>query len=114
MVYVGNGRAEQRKDAIARILDHVALIAMHGVHHELYSGIDKGARLFGIEVFDEPHRVLDVSKESSNGLALPVCGPSGFHRCLLGTDTFDEMFGCVANGGRGLGESGVRSLESAV
>ena len=43
VIFVSDGRPEERKDAIAQGLGHVALIAMHGVHHELQSGIDDAA-----------------------------------------------------------------------
>jgi hypothetical protein len=32
---MGNGGAEQGKDAIARHLSDIALVAMDGIHHEL-------------------------------------------------------------------------------
>jgi hypothetical protein len=43
---------EQREDAVPARLRDIALVAVHGVHHELEGRIDDGARLLGIEPFD--------------------------------------------------------------
>src|SRR5712692_4961549 len=115
MVFMGNGRAEQGKDAIARVLDHVAFIAMDRIHHELDGWIDNGARLFGIEVFHEVHRAFDVGKKGSYGFAFAVRGGTRFPCCLLGPNALGKVRGRVANGGLGSRrvrgpKSGVRSL----
>jgi hypothetical protein len=60
---------------------------MDGVHHELESGIDEPASVFGVEVFDEGGRVFDISKEGGNGFALAVWSTTGFHGGLLSKDT---------------------------
>ena len=52
MIFMGKRRAKERKDAIAQCLRDIAVIAMHGVHHELQSGINNRPRLFGIKPFD--------------------------------------------------------------
>ena len=41
MVFVGNGGAKQRHNAIAEHLIDRALEAVHGVHHEMDSGIEE-------------------------------------------------------------------------
>ena len=74
MIFVGNRRAEQRQDAIAHGLGDVALVAVHGVHHELQSRIDDAARLFGIEVFQQGHGALDVGKQHGDLFALAFQG----------------------------------------
>ena len=55
-------------------LGDVALVAMHGVHHELQSRIDDAARLLGIEVFQQCHGTLDVSKQYGDLFALAFQG----------------------------------------
>ncbi len=53
MIFMGNRRTKERKDAIAQGLGDIALVAMHGVHHQLQSGINNRLRLFGIEAFNQ-------------------------------------------------------------
>ena len=60
---MGKRRAEQRKDAIAQGLGHIALIAMHGVHHQLQGGIDNRPCFFGIKSFDQRRRAFEIGKE---------------------------------------------------
>jgi hypothetical protein len=62
-------RAEQGKNAIAQRLRHIALIAMHGIHHQLQSRIDNCACLFGIEAFDQGRGAFEIGKERRDGLA---------------------------------------------
>jgi hypothetical protein len=35
MIFMGKRRAEQSENAVAQRLGNIALIAMHGVHHQL-------------------------------------------------------------------------------
>ena len=35
VIFMGNGRTKQRQNAVAHGLGDVALVAVHGVHHEL-------------------------------------------------------------------------------
>src|SRR5215467_6308004 len=53
MIFMGNRRTEQGEDAIAEHLGHIALIAMHGVHHQLQCWVDNCSRFFGVEAFDQ-------------------------------------------------------------
>ncbi len=53
MIFMGNGRPEQGKDAISQGLGHIAVIAMDGVHHQLQCGVDNGPGLFGVESFNQ-------------------------------------------------------------
>ena len=48
MVFMRDGGAEQGKDAIPKSLRHIALIAMHCIHHDVQSRIDNGAGFFRI------------------------------------------------------------------
>ena len=48
MIFMGQRRAEQGKDAIAQGLRHVAVILMHGVHHQLQRRINNRPRLFRV------------------------------------------------------------------
>ena len=69
---MGNRRAEQGKDAIAQRLRDIALIAMHGVHHELQGGINNRSGFFGIEPFDQRRRAFEIGKQGGDRLALAV------------------------------------------
>jgi hypothetical protein len=70
MVLVRDRRAEQREDAVAGALHHVAIVAADRVDHQLESRIDDCARLFGIEVLLKLGRALDVGEERGDGFAL--------------------------------------------
>jgi len=93
MIFVGNRRAKQRKDAIAQGLGHIALIAMHGLHHQREGGIDDTPGLLGIQVFEEVHRAFDVGEQGRNGLTLAVRGAPRFQRRLLGPDALGQVAG---------------------
>ena len=88
MIFMGDGGAKERKDAIARGLGYVAPIAMHGLHHQLEGRIDNAAGLFGVEVFDQLHGAFYVSKEGGDGLAFTVGGSAGLQGRLLGQNPF--------------------------
>src|SRR5262249_59282919 len=91
--------------AIAQGLGHIALIAMHRLHHEFKGGIDDTAGLLGIPVFEEIHGAFDVGEQSRDGLALAVGRTAGLQRRLLGEDTFGEVARGVA--ARSLGTRGL-------
>ena len=74
VILMGDGSAEQRKDAVTQRLGDVALVMMHGFHHQREHRIDEAAGFLGIEVFDERGGVFDISKERGDSLAFPVCG----------------------------------------
>ncbi len=77
MIFVRDGRAEQREDSVAGGLHDVTVVAMDGVDHQLERRIDDCARLFGIEAFHQIHRALDVGEQSGHGLALAARGVGG-------------------------------------
>ena len=77
MIFVRDGRAEQREDSVAGGLHDVTVVAMDGVDHQLERRIDDCARLFGIEAFHQIHRALDVGEQRGHGLALAARGVGG-------------------------------------
>ena len=91
---MGQRRAEQGKDAIAQRLRDIALIAMHGVHHQLQGGINNRSGFFGIESFDQRRRAFEIGKQRGDGLAFTIR-----HRHCA--DTFSQMSRGVGNGGLG-------------
>ena len=107
VVFVGNGRAEQGHNAVAEHLVDGALEAVHGVHHVVDSGVEELLGGFGIKAADEFRRVLEVSKQHGDLLALAFEGAAG------GEDFLGEIGGRVAErrvragspwgGGRGSG-----------
>src|SRR5713101_4990105 len=100
MVFMGNGRAKESKDAITGGLGHIAFVTMHSLHHELQGGIKEATGVLGIEVFDEIHRAFDVGKKSGDGLALTLNRAARLHSSLLGPDMFGEVFGGITHGCR--------------
>ena len=77
MVFVRDGRAEQREDSVAGGLHDVTVVAMDRVDHQLERRIDDCARFFGIEAFHQIHRALDVGEQGGHGLALAARGVGG-------------------------------------
>ena len=55
---MGEGRTEQREDAVAGGLGYVTVIVMDGVDHHFHCWIDDGAGLFRVVVLDQLHRFL--------------------------------------------------------
>ena len=53
MIFMGDGRAKQGKDAVPERLCDVAFIAMYSIHHQFEGGIENGASLFGIKIRDK-------------------------------------------------------------
>ena len=98
VIFVGNRRAKQRKDAVPQGLRHIPIIAMDGVHHELQSGIDDGTGVFGIESFNQRGRAFEVSKDGGDGLTLAIGCTAGFHGRLLGPDVLGQVRRGVTNG----------------
>ena len=92
MIFMGNRRAKEGKDAVASGLHDVAFVAMDRLHHELQGGIDEGAGFLGVEAFHQNHRAFDISKEGSDDFAFTVRGAAGFHSGLLGPDARSQMW----------------------
>ena len=94
---MGKRRAEQGKDAIAQRLRHIAVILMHGVHHQLQGGINNRPRFFGIESFNQRRRAFEIGKQRGDRLALTVGCATRFQRRLLRADALGQMGRRVAD-----------------
>ena len=70
MVFVRDGRAEDREDAVAGALHDVAVVAADRVDHQAQCRIDDCAGLLGVEVLLQLGRALDVGEQRSDRLAL--------------------------------------------
>ena len=73
---MGNRCTKQGKDAIAQRLGDIALIAMHGVHHQLQCGVDNGPGFFRIKPFDECRGAFEIGKQRRDGFALAIRSPT--------------------------------------
>ena len=71
VVFLGNGRAEQRHDPIAQHLGHGALPAAHRLDHILDDLIEERRGLLGVVARQHRHRRGDVGEEDADVLALP-------------------------------------------
>ena len=72
VIFMRDRRSEQCENAVTGRLHDVTAVAMDRFHHELECGIDHGARLFGVEVFHQFHRALDIGEQRGHCLALSV------------------------------------------
>ena len=94
VVLVGQGRAEERHDPVAHHLVDSALVAVHGLHHDLEDGVEELARLLRIAVSQELHRALYVGEEHRDLLPLALKRSTGAQYFL------GEMLGSVGFGRR--------------
>ena len=76
MVLVGDGRAEQRHEAVAHELGDRSLVAVDRLQHQLEAAPDQGVRLFGIEALGE--RVEPTT--SANSTVTCLRSPSSAER----------------------------------
>ena len=97
MVFMGKRRAEQGKDAIAQHLRHIALIAMHRVHHQLQGRINNRPRLFWVQSFNQRRRAFEIGKQGGDGFALAVGSSARFQRRLFGADALGQVWRRVTN-----------------
>src|SRR5712692_2719795 len=110
MIFMGNWGAKEGEDAIPQRLGDVALVAMHGLHHELQGGINNAAGVFRVEVFDESSGAFEVGKKRGDGLAFAIRCTACFHCCSFSQDALGEMSRRVVNRSRVRSpKSGVRS-----
>ena len=72
MVLMRHRRPEQREDAVAGGLRHVAVVAMDRVDHQPKRRIDDRARLLGVELRHQLGRPLDICKQRRHRLALTL------------------------------------------
>jgi len=111
VVLVGDGRAEQRHDAVAGVLVHRAFEAVHAVGEDLEEAIENLMPLFRIDLLGQFHRAFDVGEQHGDLLAL------AFEGGLRLQDFVGEVLGRVGTGGLpGLGCQvlGVRCWVSGV
>ena len=99
VIFVGEGRPEERHNPIAHHLVDRALVAVDGLHHPLQDGVEEPPRLLGIAVGEQLHRALQVGEEHRDLL------PLAFEGGLRGEDLLGEVLGGVGVRGRepGLG-----------
>src|SRR6185295_16705993 len=108
MVLVGDGRAEQRHDAVPQELVDGALVAVDGGQHDLEDAVHDAVDLFGVEPLGHRREAGHVREDDADLLAL------AFHRRAAAEDLLGEMAGRVrlrrgeALGGGGLGSRGGR------
>src|SRR5262245_25609215 len=98
VVLVRDRRAEERHDAVAGVLVHRALEAVHPISEELEETINDPVPLLRIDLLGELHRPLDVGEEHRHLLALTLEHAAGAE------DLLGEVLRGVS-GGRPLGES---------
>ena len=94
MILMGQGRPEQRHDAIAHDLVHRALVAVHGLHHALQHRVEELPGLLRIAVGQQLHRAFEVGKQHGDLLALAFQGTAG------GEDLLGQIGGRVGERGR--------------
>ncbi|MCY1218524.1 hypothetical protein D9M72_304730 [compost metagenome] len=91
MVLVRDGGAEQRQDAVAHRLGHVALIVMNRLHHQGQDRIDQAAGILGIQVVNQRGRPGHVGEQRCDHLALAVPRAAGFHLRVCGAYPLREV-----------------------
>jgi hypothetical protein len=70
MIFMGHWSPEERHDAVAEHLIDGALVAVHGVHHDVQRRVQEPAGLFGIKPLDQLSGALEVGKEHRHLFAL--------------------------------------------
>ena len=75
MVLVSDGRAEERHDAVARVLIHAPLEAVHAVGQDLEEAVENHVPLLWIDLARQLDRALHVCEEHRHLFALALeCG----------------------------------------
>ncbi len=72
VVLVGDGRAEQRHDPVARVLVHRALVAVHPVGQDREEAVEDAMPRFEIDLRGELHRALHVREHHRDRLAFAL------------------------------------------
>ena len=79
---MGHRGAEEGHDAVAQHLVHRALVAVHGVHHEVQGRVEELLGLFRVEVRDQLGGAFEVGKQHRDLLALAFQGAAGGENLL--------------------------------
>ena len=74
VIFMSYRGTEERHDAVAQHLVHGALVAVHGVHHDVQRRVQERAGLFWIEALDQLGGALEVGKEHRHLLTLAFQG----------------------------------------
>ena len=85
VVLVRERRAEQRHDAVARVLVHRPFEAVHAVGEDGEEPIHDAVPVLGVDLLGERHRALHVGEEDGHLLALAL------HRRARRQDPLGEM-----------------------
>ena len=85
VVLVRDRRPEERHDAVAGVLVHRALEAVHALGQQLEEAVHDPVPLFGIELLRQLHRALHVGEEHRHLLAL------AFERVACAEDLLGEV-----------------------
>ena len=72
MVLVGDGRPEQRHDAVAGVLVHHAFEAVYAVGQDLEEAVEDGVPGLGVDAPGQLHRALHVGEQHRDLLALAL------------------------------------------
>jgi hypothetical protein len=95
VILVGEGCAEQHHDPVAHHPVDRALVAMHGFHHQVESGVENLAHLFWVTVSEQLHGAPGVAEEHRDLLALALQrGPGGDDLLGQGYTTRANGLGC--------------------
>ena len=99
VILVGDGRTEQRENAIAGRLHDVAVVVLHRVDHEAQRWIDDAAGFLGVELLHQFGGALDIGEQGGDGFAFAL------QRAGIGYILFrcDADIGDHSGRGRGYG-----------
>jgi hypothetical protein len=82
VVFVSEGRAEQRHDPVAHHLVHSTFVLVDRVDHQLEDGVENTTGLLGVAASKQLHRPLEIGEQDCDLLAL------AFQRSLRIDDSF--------------------------
>src|SRR5262245_54657219 len=82
VVLVRDWSAEERHDAVARVLVHRALETVHSLGEQLEETVHRAMPILEIELLGELHRALHVGEEHGHLLALAFDGAAGGENLL--------------------------------
>src|SRR5262245_29374284 len=104
MIFVSNGRTEQRHDAVACVLVDRPFEAVDALGEDREEAVHDPVPFLRVDLFGEIHRALHVGEENRDLLTLAFEGTAG------GEDLFGEVLWSVrAGGARGRRDTGGKS-----